>query len=110
MSSLDVVCEAADLSLLAGHQPADTVLRWVPFNLWAVFVRHGTTLASDAQHRGDFITPILIDLGVGDHLLSPHLTTNSLKIILELGLIASPLSNLRKSSIGIVVDTPSQPH
>ena len=67
------VGKAADLPLLIIQQPADTVLRWVPFNLWSVLIRHGSTMASDSPHRGDFITPILIDLGVGDHLLSLHI-------------------------------------
>ncbi len=67
------VGEAADLLLLIVQQPADTLLWWVPLNLRSVLVRHIDTMASDAPQRGDFITPILIDLGVGDHLLSLHI-------------------------------------
>ena len=67
------VGEAADLLLLIVQQPADTLLWWVPLNLRSVLVRQIDTMASDAPHRGDFITPILIDLGVGDHLLSLHI-------------------------------------
>ncbi len=39
------VGEAADLSLLVIEQPADTLLWWVPFNLWAVLVWHADTMA-----------------------------------------------------------------
>ena len=38
------VGEAADLALLIIQQPADTLLRWVPFNLWSVLVRHTQSL------------------------------------------------------------------
>ena len=38
--------EAADLPLLVIQQPADTLLRWVPFNLWSVLVRHVATMAN----------------------------------------------------------------
>ncbi|QNI56281.1 hypothetical protein SynBIOSE41_03812 [Synechococcus sp. BIOS-E4-1] len=34
------VDEAADTSFPIIYQPADTVLWWVPFNLWAVLIRH----------------------------------------------------------------------
>ena len=30
-----IIREAADFSLLVIQQPADTLLRWVPFNLWS---------------------------------------------------------------------------
>ena len=59
--------EAADLLFLVIHQPADTVLWWVAINKWAILVWHPDTMASNAPHRGGLITPILIDLGVGDH-------------------------------------------
>ena len=45
----------------------------VAIDKWLVLVRHGAMMASNAPHRGDFITPILIDLGVADHLLSLHI-------------------------------------
>ena len=35
-----IIREAADLALLVIQQPADTILWWVPFNLWSVLVRH----------------------------------------------------------------------
>ena len=38
------VGEAADLPLLIIQQPTDTLLRWVPFNLWAVLVWHAPEL------------------------------------------------------------------
>ena len=61
------VGEAANLPLLIIQQPADTLLRCMAINKWAVLVWHGSTMASKAPHRGDLITPILIDFGVGDH-------------------------------------------
>ena len=51
MSRGRVIREAADLSLLSVFQPADTLFRWVPFNLWAVLVRHGATLANQSADR-----------------------------------------------------------
>jgi hypothetical protein len=37
--------EAADLSLLSVHQPADTLFRWGPFDKRAVLVWHDATMA-----------------------------------------------------------------
>ena len=39
-----IIREAADLPLLIIPQPADTLFRWVPFNLWAVLVWHAPEL------------------------------------------------------------------
>ena len=44
MRSWIVVSELGDLALLSVQQPADTLLRWVPFNLWAVLVWHAPEL------------------------------------------------------------------
>ncbi len=41
-----VIREAADLALPVIHQPADTVLRRVVVNKWAVLVWHLVTLAN----------------------------------------------------------------
>ena len=38
------VVEAADVALLGVHQRADTVLRCMAINKWAVLVRHGPEL------------------------------------------------------------------
>ena len=51
-----IIREAADLPLLVIQQPADTLLRWVPLNLWSILVRH--------LHRPDLrlvIAPLLIN-------------------------------------------------
>ena len=38
------VGEAAELGLMGVHQPADTVLRYMAINKWAVLVWHGPEL------------------------------------------------------------------
>ena len=59
-----IIREAADLPLLIIQQPAHTLLRWVPFNLWAVLVRHPNTMASQRAFEGlrwgISVTPFLV--------------------------------------------------
>ena len=59
-----IIREIADLALLVIEQPADTLFRWVPFNLWAVLVWHPNTMASQRAFEGlrwgISVTPFLV--------------------------------------------------
>ena len=51
MGSWIGIGEAADLAFLGVYQPADTVLRCMAINKWAVLVRHTDRLANQSADR-----------------------------------------------------------